>query len=217
MKTTSRAIDRRAFLKVTALAGGGMLVGLYWKPADVSAQFGNDPAPVPSAYFGIAADGTVTIVAKDPEVGQGVKTMLPMLIAEELDADWTTVKIEQADFDDKKYFGQFAGGSMATPMNWMPMRQVGAAGRSMLMAAAAQTWSVPAGEITTQAGRVIHRGSNRSASYGELAARAATMPVPDLKTVTLKDAKDFKIIGHSQRGYDVANIVTGKPTYAIDF
>src|SRR5262245_3387309 len=217
MKTKPQTIGRRSFLKVTALAGGGMLVSLYWKPARVSAQFGLDPAPVPSAYFRIAADGTVTIMAKDPEVGQGVKTMLPMLIAEELDVDWKSVKIEQADFDDKKYFGQFAGGSMATPMNWMPMRQVGAAGRAMLVSAAAQNWNVPASELTTQAGRVMHRASNRSAGYGELAAKAATLPAPDLKSVKLKDAKDFTIIGRSQRGYDVQNIVTGKPTYAIDF
>jgi isoquinoline 1-oxidoreductase beta subunit len=217
MKTTLQAIDRRSFLKVTALAGGGMLVGLYWKAEPVSAQFGTDPAPVPSAYFRIDPNGTVTIMAKDPEVGQGVKTMLPMLIAEELDVEWKNVRIEQADFDDKKYFGQFAGGSMATPMNWLPMRQVGAAGRAMLVAAAAQTWNVPASELTTEAGRVVHRGSNRSSGYGELAARAATMSVPDLKSVKLKDPKDFKIIGNSQRGWDVQSIATGKPSYSIDF
>jgi isoquinoline 1-oxidoreductase beta subunit len=217
MKTNARAISRRSFLKVTALAGGGMVVALYFKPERLHAQFGTDPPPVPNAYFRIDPDGTVTIVAKDPEVGQGVKTMLPMLIAEELDADWRTVRIEQADFDDKKYFGQFAGGSMATPTNWLPMRQVGAAGRAMLMAAAAQSWGVPVGEVSTDAGRVLHRSSNRSAGYGELAKKASTMPVPDLKTVKLKDAKDFKIIGHSQRGYDVRNIVQGKPSFAIDF
>src|ERR671931_198860 len=105
MKTKTQTIGRRSFLKVTALAGGGMLVALYVKSEPVSAQFGTDPAPVPSAYFKIGADGTVTIMAKDPEVGQGVKTMLPMLIAEELDVEWKSVKIEQADFDDTKYAG----------------------------------------------------------------------------------------------------------------
>src|SRR5438874_2957136 len=129
----SSTLNRRVFLKVTAGAGGAMIVGLYFKPQRLSGQnFGKNPAPVPSAYFQIAANGTVTIVAKDPEVGQGVKTMLPMMIAEELDADWKTVKVVQADFDDDKYFGQWAGGSMATPMNWDPMRRVGAAGRAML-------------------------------------------------------------------------------------
>jgi isoquinoline 1-oxidoreductase beta subunit len=217
MTTTLQTIGRRSFLKVTALAGGGMLVSLYWKAEPASAQFGPNPAPMPAAHFRIDPDGTVTIMAKCPEVGQGVKTMLPMLIAEELDVDWKNVKIEQADFDDKKYAGQFAGGSLATPMNWMPMRQVGAAGRAMLVSAAAQNWNLAASELTTEAGRVVQRGSNRSASYGELAAKAATLPVPDLKTVKLKDAKDFRIIGHSQRGWDVPNIVTGKPSYAIDF
>jgi isoquinoline 1-oxidoreductase beta subunit len=219
MKTTViPTVNRRSFLKVTALAGGGMFVGLYVKPPKASAQsFGNNPAPVPSAYFRIAADGSTTIMAKDPEVGQGVKTMLPMLIAEELDADWKNVRIEQTDFDDTKYFGQFAGGSMATPTNWDPLRRVGAAGRAMLVSAAAQTWNVPESEVTTEAGRVYHRKSNRSAGYGELAAKAAALPVPDLKTVKLKDSKDYRIIGRSQRGYDVPNIVTGKPSFAIDF
>src|SRR3989442_4587861 len=151
-------MSRRSFLRVSAMAGGGMVLSLYLEPL-LPAQEQPPARPLtPTAFVRIAADGTVTIMAKDPEVGQGVKTMLPMLIAEELDADWKRVKIEQADFDDKKYFGQFAGGSMATPMNWLPMRQVGAAGRAMLVAAAAQTWNVPVSEVTTQAGRAIHRG-----------------------------------------------------------
>jgi len=216
MKPTN--IDRRAFLKVTTVAGGGMMLGLFLKPEPATAQnFGKSPAPLPSAYFQIAVNGTVTIIAKDPEVGQGVKTMLPMLIAEELDADWKSVKIVQADFDDDKYFGQFAGGSFATPMNWEPLRRTGAAGRAMLITAAAQTWKVPESEITTDAGKVYHRKSNRSAGYGELATKAAALPVPDLKTVRVKDPKDYKIIGKSQRGYDVPAIVTGKPSYSIDF
>ena len=196
------SIDRRSFLKVASLAGGGLMVGLYLDVPDGFAQtLGRDPGLLPNAFVRIAADGIVTIIAKNPETGQGVKTMLPMLIAEELDADWPKVKIEQADFDDTKYAAQFAGGSMATPMNWDGMRRVGAASRYLLVAAAAERWSVPAAEITTSAGRAEHRASNRSAGYGELAAKAATMPAPDLKTLTLKDAKNFTIIGRSQRGY----------------
>lgn len=211
-------IARRSFLKVASLAGGGLMVGLYLDvPETVAQTLGRDPGLLPNAFVRIAADGTVTIIAKNPETGQGVKTMLPMLVAEELDADWPKVKIEQADFDDTKYAAQFAGGSMATPMNWDGMRRVGAASRYLLVAAAAELWSVPAGQITTVAGRAHHRASNRSAGYGELAAKAATLPAPDLTTLVLKDAKDFTIISRSQRGYDVKDIVTGKPAYGIDF
>jgi isoquinoline 1-oxidoreductase subunit beta len=209
-------VNRRSFLRVTSLAGGGILLGLYIKPK-ASAQFGPGPAQVPNNFIKIAPDGSVTIMAKDPEVGQGVKTMLPMLIAEELDADWKTVKIEQTDFDDTKYAAQFAGGSLATPFNWDPMRRVGAAGRQLLVSAAAKSWAVPEAECSTSAGRVLHAGSNRSVGYGEIASQAAALPAPDLKTVKLKDPKDYKIIGHSQRGYDVPKIVTGKPVFAIDF
>jgi isoquinoline 1-oxidoreductase beta subunit len=209
-------VNRRSFLRVTSLAGGGVLLGLYIKPK-ASAQFGPGPAQVPNNFIKIDPDGTVTIMAKDPEVGQGVKTMLPMLIAEELDADWKTVKIEQTDFDDTKYAMQFAGGSLATPFNWDPMRRVGAAGRQLLVSAAAHAWGVPESECSTAAGRVLHAGSKRSVGYGEIASKAAAMPAPDLKNVQLKDPKDYKIIGHSQRGYDVPKIVTGKPVFSIDF
>jgi isoquinoline 1-oxidoreductase beta subunit len=215
MKTTTR-IDRRSFLRVSALAGGGVLIGLGVDPK-LLAQFGGPQAPpVPNNYIKIAADGTITIMAKNPEVGQGIKTMLPMLIADELDADWKTVKIEQTDFDDSKYAGQIAGGSTATPTNWMPMRQVGAAARAMLVTAAAQTWNVPESEVTTSLGKAYHKASNRSLGYGELASKMATMTPPAFNTLKLKDPKDYTIIGKSQTQRELKNIVTGQPIFGID-
>jgi len=211
-------IDRRSFLKVSAAGAGGVLIGLYVEPKASAQGRGGPPPPPPDphTYIRIAADGTITIMAKNPEVGQGIKTMLPMLIAEELDADWKSVKIEQTDFDDKKYAGQIAGGSTATPTNWMPMRQAGAAGRAMLITAAAQTWGVPESECTTASGRVYHKASNRSLGYGELATKMVALPMPALNTLKLKDPADFKIIGVSQTQRELPNIVTGKPIFAID-
>src|SRR5580658_3998367 len=212
-------IDRRSFLKVTATSAGGVLIGLHMDPQQADAQGRGGPPPPPPdphTYVRIAPDGTVTIMAKNPEVGQGIKTMLPMLIAEELDVDWKSVKIEQTDCDDKKYNGQIAGGSTATPTNWLPMRQVGAAGRAMMITAAAQTWSVPESELTTASGRVTHKASNRSVGYGDLAPKMAALPMPALNTLKFKDPSEYKIIGHSQTQREMPNIVTGKPIFAID-
>ena len=212
------AVTRRDFLRVSAIAGGGLLIASYLEPLDAAAAVGRSAAgdATLNAYIRITPDGIVTIIAKNPEVGQGVKTMLPMLIAEELDVDWTQVRIEQGDLDTKNFQGQVAGGSTATPNNWLPMRRVGAAARAMLVATAAQHWGVPAAECDTAKGIVSHRASKRSATYGELATKAATATPPDLATVPLKDRKDFRIIGQRVRGVDTHRIVTGVPMYGID-
>jgi len=201
---------------MSALAGGGFALGLYDRPWAFAQGPGKPPELTPLAFIRIAGDGVVTIKARGPEIGQGVKTMLPMLIAEELDADWKDVRVEQADLDEAIYGPQFSGGSMSTPLGWEPMRQVGAAGRQMLVAAAAGNWGVPAAECTTAAGRVTHAASGRSAGYGELAAKAATLTPPPLSSVKLKDPKDYRIIGKSKAGIDTHAIVTGKPLFGID-
>src|SRR5579863_6222505 len=184
---TIRTIGRRSFLRVSAIAGGGLLLAAYIDPVEKAfarAPQGPPPAVLtPNAFIRISPEGIVTITAKNPEIGQGVRTMLPMLIAEELDVDWKDVRIEQGDVNFAKYGPQVAGGSTATPTNWLPMRQVGAAGRQLLVAAAAETWSVPAAECTTSAGRVLHPASKRSVGYAEIAAKAAEMTPPDLASV----------------------------------
>jgi isoquinoline 1-oxidoreductase beta subunit len=216
MQTT--LINRRLFLRVTALAGGGMLLATS---LDVTAEAAQATAGTstfePNAFIRIGADGSLTILAKNPEIGQGVKTMLPMLIAEELDVPLSTVTIEQADLDEARYGPQRAGGSTATPTNWEPLRRAGAVGREMLLAAAAQTWGVPASECHTAAGGVHHGATGRMLGYGALAAKAATLPLPDVATVPLKPARDYTVIGTPAAGVDNAAIVTGRPIFGIDF
>ncbi|HEY6815271.1 MAG TPA: molybdopterin cofactor-binding domain-containing protein [Croceibacterium sp.] len=210
-------VNRRTLLKVGALAGGGLMLTATMPMVARAATAAGTPALAElNAYVSIAPDNVITIVGKNPEIGQGIKTMLPMLIADEMDADWSQVRITQADSDARKYGFQIAGGSFATPMNWIPMRQVGAATRQMLIGAAAARWGVPAAGLRTEAGKVIEVSSGRSATYGELATEAARLPAPDPAKVALKDPKDFHIIGRSISGIDSPRIVRGEPIFGVD-
>ena len=220
--TLDARVDRRQFLRVSAIAGGGLLLGTFVDLSGtdelLAAAASKAPAAefTPNAFIRLSPDGSVTIVAKNPEVGQGVKTMLPMLIAEELDVDWANVKVEQVGLDTTKFTNQSAGGSTATPNHWLPLRRVGAAARAMLVGAAAQTWGVPVSECETSSATVKHTPSGRTLKYVDLLDRAATIPAPALDQVALKDPKSFRIIGTRVRGVDNHAIVTGKPLYGID-
>ncbi|HXW62416.1 MAG TPA: molybdopterin cofactor-binding domain-containing protein [Candidatus Acidoferrales bacterium] len=216
----STLVSRRSFLRATALAGGGMLLACYVEPISEALAQGppGPPAPLlPISFIRIMPDGIVTLIAKNPEIGQGVKTMLPMLIAEELDVDWKDVRIEQGDYNPVKYGVQVAGGSTSTPTNWEPLRQVGAGGRAMLIAAAAETWGVPESECSTSPSRVHHDPTGRTFTYGELATKAASVPPPNPKTLKMKDPKQYRIIGKTTANPDIVKIVTGRPVFGIDF
>jgi isoquinoline 1-oxidoreductase beta subunit len=212
-------ITRRDFIRVTTIAGGGFALTYYLHGLDAWAQ----PAPLdnttrvftPNPFIRITPDGTVTIVAKNPEVGQGIKTSLPMIVAEELEVDFSKVKIEQGALDPQ-LGPQFAGGSLSTPMNYDALRRAGAVARTMLVEAAAQTWGVPASECFAEAGTVVHRPTGRRLTYGELATKAASLPVPDEKTVKLKGTDEFKLLGSRVGGVDNPLIVTGQPLFGLD-
>jgi isoquinoline 1-oxidoreductase beta subunit len=222
MSTGSKTVlNRRDFLSVSALAGGGLLLGLYASKTSASAEEVGKPEDAtlgefsPNPFLRISPDGTVTIIAHKPEMGQGVMTSIPMILAEELDVDWQTVKLEMGRAD-RAFGNQLSGGSTSVPNSYNPMRQMGATARAMLITAAAQTWGVPESELTTAAGAVTHAASVRKAGYGELVAKAKTLPVPTAETVRLKDPKDFKLLGTRVGGYQNPAIVTGKPLFGID-
>ncbi len=207
------ALDRRSILKASLVGGAALM---FDAEIALAATAPGKPAGVLNAYVRINADNSIVIGAKNPEVGQGVRVTLPMLIAEELDVDWDQVVVEQTLANEKLYGQQAAVGSTAVPTNFLPLRQAGAAARAMLVNAAAARWSVEAASLATGSGKVMHAASNRSATYADLAADAAQQPVPDLKTMPLKDPAQFKIIGKSVGHVDTPRIVAGEPIFAID-
>ncbi len=210
--------NRRSFLKSSALAGGGMVLGFSWlascKPTPE--QVNNMPKEWfnINGFLKIGDNGMVTIMSPNPEIGQNVKTSMPMIVAEELDIDWKDVIVEQAPLNTAVFQRQLAGGSQSIRAGWEGLRMAGATARHMLIAAAAEVWQVPAAEITTDAGKLFHKASDRSIGYGEVASAAAKLDVPE--EVALKDVKDFKIIGTSRKNVDGLKIVTGKPLYGLD-
>jgi isoquinoline 1-oxidoreductase beta subunit len=209
-------MSRRSFLVASVAAGGGLLLSTTFPSLQGRAAASGNDASMVTIFARISPSGVVTIYAPNPEVGQGIKTALPMIFAEELDVAWKDVVIEMADYQGGKMGGQASGGSYSTPSNWMPLRKAGAAGRQMLIAAAATKWGVPASECSTSDGIVSHSASGRSLPYGLLAEDASRLPVPDLNTIALKDESTFKIIGKSVVDPDKARIVTGKQIFGID-
>ena len=214
-------IGRRAFIKNTSLAGGGLVLGFSWlnacKPNDAETMAVNE---MPkewfkiNGYLKIADNGQVTIMSPNPEGGQNVKTSMPMIVAEELDVDWNNVIVEQAPLNTDAFTFQFLGGSQSIRRGWEGLRMAGASARQMLVAATAEKWQVPAGEITTGAGLLHHKASGKSIGYGEMALAAAQISVPE--EVQLKDIGNFKIIGTSRKNVDGKKIVTGQPLFGID-
>lgn len=215
--------NRRSFLKVSAAAGGGLVLGFSWlascTPAEEEAV-AEVVRQMPENWFDINGflkigdNGLVTIMSPNPEIGQNVKTAMPMIVAEELDVAWEDVIVEQAGLDTDKYTRQLAGGSQSIRQGWESLRRAGATARHLLLAAAADQWQVPIGELSTNDGVITHAATNQSIGYGEIASAAAGMEIPE--EVELKDPANFKIIGQGQKNVDGKKIATGQPLFGID-
>lgn len=218
MTTIKTKIGRRSFIKCSTLAGGGLMLGFNWLASCkmTSEEVQNLPKEwfEINGYLKIADNGQVTIMSPNPEGGQNVKTSMPMIVAEELDIDWKDVIIEQAPLNTDLYSRQFIGGSQAIRTSWEGLRMAGASAKHMLKSAAAEAWRVPIEEITTGAGTIYHKSSEKSASFGEMASVAVQISVPE--EVELKEITDFKIIGTSKKNVDGLKIVTGQPLFGID-
>src|ERR1700681_1121506 len=203
-------LSRREFVTAGVAAGAGLVIGFYL-PHKASSD---KDSFSPNAYLRITPDSKVTIVVARSEMGQGVRTALPMILAEELEADWKQIAIEQAGAST--LFGdQTTGGSASVRTTWDPMRKAGAAAREMLITAAALTWNVPRSSCTAESGRIKHAATNRSLSYGELANKAATLPVPT--DVPFKQSKDYKIVGQRLPRLDSPAKIKGEAVFGLDF
>ena len=207
--------NRRSFLKVSAAGGAGLMLQFSWlrglaqdnKPAEEAFDL--------NAYIRINTDGTVTIFSPNPEIGQNVKTSMPLIVAEELDVAWDQVHVEQAPLNTDKYQGQIAGGSQSIRRGWDGLRMAGASARHLFLAAAAKKWDVPIEDLITEDGQVKHLPTNQFVAYQDLIQDALMIPVPE--EVKLKDPADFKLIGTAVKNVDGMGIVTGKPLFGLDY
>ena len=208
----TQKISRRAFMKLTGIAGSGLILGLGYSPASMAVG----AKPLFSAYIQIADSGKITIFAKNPEIGQGVKTSLPMIVAEELSAKWEDVAVVQSVIDKDLFGPQYAGGSTAISSNWDILRNAGAIARTLLTQAAANRWKVDVSECSAMNSTVIHELTKRRLSYAKLAQEAATLPLPNKASIKLKNREQYNLLGQRKGGVDNLALVTGKPLFGID-
>lgn len=214
--------NRRSFIKISSAAGGGMLIGFSWlngcKPNGQELKSG---VAVPkewfeiNGYIKIGDTGMITIYSPNPEIGQNVKTSMPMIVAEELDAPWENVVVEQAPLNTGFYQNQFSGGSLSIRLSWNALRMAGATGKRMLMEAAAKEWNVKVTDLTAVQGIIKEINGERSVTYGEIASKAVNIEIPE--EVDLKEPKDFTLIGTNVKNVDGKKIVTGEPLFGLDF
>jgi isoquinoline 1-oxidoreductase beta subunit len=212
--------SRRDFLKITSITGGGLMLGFSWFSSEAKAPVVTNATAFSgsldfNSYLSISTDGLITIYSPNPELGQNIMTSFPMIVAEELDADWSKIKIVQAVLDTKKFDRQLTGGSGAVPHSWKLLRNAGATARYLLIQAAAKRWNVPAEECTTNNSFVIHAKTGNKLGYGELADDAAKIPAP--AEIKWKDRKDFKLIGKEIKNVANKDIVRGKALFGMDF
>lgn len=207
-------VSRRDFLKAGSILTGGLVLGVSFFSCN---EKGKKIASVaPNAYLRITSDGEVIIIAHRSEMGQGIRTSLPLIVADELGADWSRVKILQAEGDEKKYGNQNTDGSFSVRMFYKPMREAGAIARHLLMQAAAQRWQVPVEECDTANSHVVHKGSSKKLDFGELVETASRLPIPAANDVKLKERSRFNMIGKATPIVDLHDIVTGKAVFGTD-
>jgi isoquinoline 1-oxidoreductase subunit beta len=220
MTVVKKSLNRRSFLKASSLVGGGIMLS-FSGLAKFSFEDKLREIDLPeqwleiTGYIKITPENVIKILCPNPEFGQNVMTSLPMIVAEELDADWQKVVVEMGPHDNVKLGPQFTGGSNSVKMYWKPLREAGAAARNMLMEAAAQTWTVPIEELTTKAGMIYHEKSSKSGKYGDFASKASGLAIP--KGKKLKDVQHFNVVRSSKKNVEGLKIVTGKPIFGLDY